>query len=154
MTVCSMFLCRSVLTGLFPPSSGYATIYGHDIRTDMEVIRQGIGMCPQHNLLFEKYVHFFTSKSRLNFSFYCHFYVILIRNRKSCETWTKYISSVLQINSGRALVVLWTPERNENTRHQARNGDVRISLYFHNEVWGVYWNRFVCLSVHSFASTK
>ncbi|XP_052774715.1 ATP-binding cassette sub-family A member 2-like isoform X2 [Mya arenaria] len=44
----------SILTGLFPPTSGSATIYGHDIRLDMEVIRQGLGMCPQHNVLFDK----------------------------------------------------------------------------------------------------
>ncbi|CAL1285567.1 unnamed protein product [Larinioides sclopetarius] len=44
----------SILTGLFPPSSGYATIYGHDIRTEMDFIRQSMGMCPQHNVLFEE----------------------------------------------------------------------------------------------------
>uniref|UniRef100_A0A3P8X9U6 ATP-binding cassette sub-family A member 2 n=1 Tax=Esox lucius TaxID=8010 RepID=A0A3P8X9U6_ESOLU len=44
----------SILTGLFPPTSGSATIYGHDIRTDMERIRQNLGMCPQHNVLFDK----------------------------------------------------------------------------------------------------
>lgn len=44
----------SILTGLFPPTSGYATIYGHDIRTDMDIIRQSLGMCPQHNVLFDK----------------------------------------------------------------------------------------------------
>jgi len=45
---------RSILTGLFPPTSGFATIYGHDIRTEMELIRQNLGMCPQHNVLFDK----------------------------------------------------------------------------------------------------
>lgn len=45
---------RSILTGLFPPTSGSATIYGHDIRTEMERIRQNLGMCPQHNVLFDK----------------------------------------------------------------------------------------------------
>ncbi|KAI5088415.1 ATP-binding cassette sub-family A member 2 isoform X1, partial [Silurus meridionalis] len=44
----------SILTGLFPPTSGSATIYGHDIRTEMERIRQNLGMCPQHNVLFDK----------------------------------------------------------------------------------------------------
>lgn len=44
----------SILTGLFPPTSGYATIYGHDIRTEMDVIRQSMGMCPQHNVLFDE----------------------------------------------------------------------------------------------------
>eukprot|EP00058_Branchiostoma_floridae_P014634 XP_002600122.1 hypothetical protein BRAFLDRAFT_66631 [Branchiostoma floridae] len=44
----------SILTGLFPPTAGSATIYGHDIRTDMLEIRKSLGMCPQHNVLFDK----------------------------------------------------------------------------------------------------
>uniref|UniRef100_A0A2R5LDX6 ATP-binding cassette sub-family A member 2 n=1 Tax=Ornithodoros turicata TaxID=34597 RepID=A0A2R5LDX6_9ACAR len=44
----------SILTGLFPPTSGYATIYGRDIRTEMDIIRQSMGMCPQHNVLFDE----------------------------------------------------------------------------------------------------
>ncbi|XP_043914151.1 ATP-binding cassette sub-family A member 2 [Protopterus annectens] len=43
----------SILTGLFPPTSGSATIYGHDIRTEMDEIRKNLGMCPQHNVLFD-----------------------------------------------------------------------------------------------------
>ncbi|XP_035980943.1 retinal-specific phospholipid-transporting ATPase ABCA4 isoform X2 [Fundulus heteroclitus] len=42
----------SILTGMFPPTSGTATIYGKDIRTDMDSIRTSLGMCPQHNILF------------------------------------------------------------------------------------------------------
>ncbi|KAM6977694.1 retinal-specific phospholipid-transporting ATPase ABCA4-like [Aplochiton taeniatus] len=42
----------SILTGMFPPTSGTATIYGKDIRTDMDTIRLSLGMCPQHNILF------------------------------------------------------------------------------------------------------
>uniref|UniRef100_A0AAX7V8Z4 ABC transporter domain-containing protein n=1 Tax=Astatotilapia calliptera TaxID=8154 RepID=A0AAX7V8Z4_ASTCA len=42
----------SVLTGMYPPTSGTATVYGKDIRTDMDTIRQSLGMCPQHNVLF------------------------------------------------------------------------------------------------------
>ncbi|XP_012576614.1 PREDICTED: ATP-binding cassette sub-family A member 2, partial [Condylura cristata] len=44
----------SILTGLFPPTSGSATIYGHDIRTEMDEIRKNLGMCPQHNVLFDR----------------------------------------------------------------------------------------------------
>ncbi|CAI9718098.1 ATP-binding cassette sub-family A member 2-like isoform X2 [Octopus vulgaris] len=44
----------SILTGFFPPTSGYAMVYGHDIRTNMDVIRKDLGMCPQHNVLFDK----------------------------------------------------------------------------------------------------
>ncbi|PIK44967.1 putative ATP-binding cassette sub-family A member 2, partial [Apostichopus japonicus] len=43
----------SVLTGLFPPTSGTAKIYDKDIRTDMLQIRKSLGMCPQHNALFD-----------------------------------------------------------------------------------------------------
>ncbi|KAL6468422.1 hypothetical protein MHYP_G00240990 [Metynnis hypsauchen] len=42
----------SILTGLFPPTSGTAYINGKDIRTDMDAIRQSLGMCPQYNILF------------------------------------------------------------------------------------------------------
>ncbi|CAG5131580.1 unnamed protein product, partial [Candidula unifasciata] len=43
----------SILTGLFPPTSGTAYIYGRDIVSDIDDIRQGLGMCPQHNVLFD-----------------------------------------------------------------------------------------------------
>ncbi|KAL8582197.1 hypothetical protein ACOMHN_004116 [Nucella lapillus] len=43
----------SILTGLFPPTSGTAYIYGKDIRTSSDEIRQSLGMCPQHNVLFD-----------------------------------------------------------------------------------------------------
>lgn len=46
----------SILTGLFPPTNGQAHIYGFDIKTDMDVIRQSMGICPQHNVLFDEYV--------------------------------------------------------------------------------------------------
>ncbi|XP_067108458.1 retinal-specific phospholipid-transporting ATPase ABCA4 isoform X1 [Osmerus mordax] len=42
----------SILTGLFPPTSGTAYIHGRDIRTDMDIIRTSMGMCPQYNILF------------------------------------------------------------------------------------------------------
>uniref|UniRef100_A0A8C7N8Y5 P-type phospholipid transporter n=1 Tax=Oncorhynchus kisutch TaxID=8019 RepID=A0A8C7N8Y5_ONCKI len=43
----------SILTGLFPPTSGTAFINGKDIRTDMDSIRTSMGMCPQYNILFK-----------------------------------------------------------------------------------------------------
>jgi len=48
------FSCRSILTGLFPPTSGTALINGYDIRTDIDNIRKYLGMCPQHNVLFNE----------------------------------------------------------------------------------------------------
>uniref|UniRef100_A0A672G6Q6 P-type phospholipid transporter n=1 Tax=Salarias fasciatus TaxID=181472 RepID=A0A672G6Q6_SALFA len=54
----------SILTGMFPPTSGTALINGYDIRTDMDSIRKCLGMCPQHNVLFsdltvEEHIYFY-----------------------------------------------------------------------------------------------
>lgn len=43
----------SVLTGLFPPTSGTAIINGFDIRTDIDLVRKSLGICPQYNVLFD-----------------------------------------------------------------------------------------------------
>ncbi|XP_046387973.1 ATP-binding cassette sub-family A member 7-like isoform X2 [Ischnura elegans] len=43
----------SILTGLFPPTSGTAKVYGLDIRSNMDNIRKSLGTCPQHNVLFD-----------------------------------------------------------------------------------------------------
>ena len=43
----------SILTGLFPPTSGTAVVNGHDIRTDIEGVRMSLGLCPQHNVLYD-----------------------------------------------------------------------------------------------------
>lgn len=44
----------SMLTGLYQPTAGTAFIKGKDIRTDMNAIRSSLGMCPQHNVLFNE----------------------------------------------------------------------------------------------------
>ncbi|NXC10284.1 ABCA1 protein, partial [Orthonyx spaldingii] len=43
----------SILTGLLPPTSGTAYVLGWDIRSDIDSIRKSMGMCPQHNVLFD-----------------------------------------------------------------------------------------------------
>ncbi|KAJ8277432.1 hypothetical protein GJAV_G00075090 [Gymnothorax javanicus] len=43
----------SILTGLFPPTAGTIYVKGLDIRTDMYIIRKTLGVCPQHNVLFD-----------------------------------------------------------------------------------------------------
>ena len=43
----------SMLTGLLPPSGGGATIAGKDIATDMAGIRHSLGVCPQHDVLWD-----------------------------------------------------------------------------------------------------
>ena len=44
----------SMLTGLFPPTSGTAYINGFDITTDIDLVRRSLGICPQHNILFDR----------------------------------------------------------------------------------------------------
>ena len=41
----------SMLTGLISPSDGEATIFGKDIGVSMDELRQSMGVCPQHDLL-------------------------------------------------------------------------------------------------------
>ncbi|KAM9583968.1 phospholipid-transporting ATPase ABCA3-like [Trichechus inunguis] len=43
----------SLLSGLFPPTSGKAYICGFDISKDMFHIRKSLGLCPQNDLLFD-----------------------------------------------------------------------------------------------------
>lgn len=43
----------SMLTGMITPTSGTATVNGHDIRRDMGGVRESLGLCPQHNILFD-----------------------------------------------------------------------------------------------------
>jgi ATP-binding cassette subfamily A (ABC1) protein 1 len=42
----------SMLTGMLASSEGYAIVNGKDIRTDMQKIREDIGVCLQHDCLF------------------------------------------------------------------------------------------------------
>ncbi len=51
------------LSGLFTPSCGGAKINGYSILTDMDQIRQNLGICPQHNILFDR----LTVKEHLTF---------------------------------------------------------------------------------------
>lgn len=44
----------SMLCGMFTPSSGTAIINGKDIRTDIQGVRSSLGLCPQHNILFDE----------------------------------------------------------------------------------------------------
>ncbi|XP_073499323.1 retinal-specific phospholipid-transporting ATPase ABCA4 [Phyllobates terribilis] len=44
----------SIITGLFPPTSGTVWVRGRDIQTHLDFIKQSLGMCPQHNLLFHR----------------------------------------------------------------------------------------------------
>lgn len=61
----------SMLTGLYQPTSGTAFIKGKDIRTDMNSVRSSLGMCPQHNVLFneltvKEHIIFFSKLKGMN----------------------------------------------------------------------------------------
>jgi ABC-type multidrug transport system ATPase subunit len=43
----------SILTGLYPPTSGDAFLAGFNVHTEIEKIYQNIGVCPQHDILWE-----------------------------------------------------------------------------------------------------
>lgn len=43
----------SMLTGLIQASKGTASCYGYDMFKDADKIRQLMGICPQHDVLFE-----------------------------------------------------------------------------------------------------
>ena len=41
----------SMLTGLYPPTSGDALVYGHSIVSNMSQVRASLGICPQHDVV-------------------------------------------------------------------------------------------------------
>ncbi|XP_055936421.1 retinal-specific phospholipid-transporting ATPase ABCA4-like [Argiope bruennichi] len=43
----------NILTGLYEPTTGTATINGMDILTETTRARRGVGVCPQHNVLYD-----------------------------------------------------------------------------------------------------
>ena len=53
----------SMVTGLFRPTSGTAVVNGYDIRTNIDDVRASLGICPQHNVLFDE----LTVKDHLKF---------------------------------------------------------------------------------------
>ncbi|XP_028924307.2 ATP-binding cassette sub-family A member 12 [Ornithorhynchus anatinus] len=51
----------SMLTGLFGASAGTIFVYGKDIRTDLDIVRKNMGVCMQHDVLF----NYLTTKEHL-----------------------------------------------------------------------------------------
>lgn len=43
----------SLLTGLFPKTSGNASAFGINVFEEMDEFRWILGICPQHNILFD-----------------------------------------------------------------------------------------------------
>ena len=44
----------NIMTGLFPPTEGDAYIYGRSVRAEMNQIRRSMGVCPQHDILWDE----------------------------------------------------------------------------------------------------
>ena len=43
----------SMITGMFPPTGGTAMVSGYDVRTNIQSVRDSMGLCLQHNVLFD-----------------------------------------------------------------------------------------------------
>ncbi|PVU96703.1 hypothetical protein BB561_001027 [Smittium simulii] len=43
----------SMMSGLFPISSGYATLAGFDVNTETQQVYRHVGICPQHDILWD-----------------------------------------------------------------------------------------------------
>jgi ATP-binding cassette, subfamily A (ABC1), member 3 len=44
----------NMMTGMAEPDEGDCYIYGHSVRTELDAVRQQIGYCPQHNILWSE----------------------------------------------------------------------------------------------------
>ncbi len=44
----------SMLTGMLEPSSGNIEALGFNLKTDMEQVRERMGICPQHDTLYDE----------------------------------------------------------------------------------------------------
>lgn len=55
---------------MITPTSGTALVGGFDVRTDIQKVRESLGLCPQHNVLFEEltvreHLYFFGKVSKI-----------------------------------------------------------------------------------------
>ena len=60
----------SRLAGFTVPTGGTAMVNGYDIRTNMDDVRGSLGLCPQHDVLFDtltvkEHLEFFATVSSL-----------------------------------------------------------------------------------------
>ena len=49
----SQIIFYNLMSGFYPPSGGTAIIRGHDIRKEMSEVQSSLGLCPQHDILFD-----------------------------------------------------------------------------------------------------
>ena len=76
----------SMLTGLFPSTSGTAIVNGCDIKRNLSGVRSSLGLCPQHDVLFneltvEEHLYFFAKVCKFNSGL-----SILVSNKSSKST--------------------------------------------------------------------
>ena len=93
----------SMLTGLYPPTSGKAYINDLDIAKDFDQIRKNLGICPQHNVLIE----------RLTVKEHMHFFIRL----KGVWSWKKAREEVSQMMKDTRL-----EDKANNLSHQLSGG--------------------------------
>ena len=43
----------SMLTGIYPPTDGTAVVNNFDIRSQIGKVRRSLGLCPQHDVLYD-----------------------------------------------------------------------------------------------------
>jgi len=49
-----LFSVKISFVGLIPPTSGTAIVNGYDIRENIDGVRSSLGICPQHDVLFDE----------------------------------------------------------------------------------------------------
>ena len=89
----------SMLTGLYPPSSGSAHINGKSIITDMDAIRESLGLCPQHNVLFDR----LTVKEHLDF-----FISLKVWKQSQLRFFNRYFTSLVHTSLHSLLLVMFS----------------------------------------------
>lgn len=77
MTYYLIFIPNNVyIQGFIPPTGGTARVNGYDIREDISSVRSSLGLCPQHDVLFDT----MTVEEHLIFfgKVYCHLHAKMI----------------------------------------------------------------------------
>jgi len=99
----------NLLTGLFPPTSGAAAVYGHSVSDDLGGARKVLGVCPQHDVLFESLT------TRVHIIFFALLKVRRVRgghreHRACCRRVLAFVHSLVYF-FGLLLVLMLLPKR-------------------------------------------
>lgn len=115
----------SIITGLYPPTAGTATVNGCDIVTDIEGVRSSLGLCPQFDVLFDtltvaEHIFFFCrlkglSKAAARHEVAAYVKEIDLENKTNAQARTlsggqkRALSCVIALCGGSKVVVLDEP---------------------------------------------